>query len=101
MNAILDAALRYIERGWFVIPLDPGEKWISQTFDGRLGWDGITQTADEIKRWFSIESNTNIGIRMKESGLVVLDIDYPEDMTDSLLARLHNCPHVQTLRGAH
>jgi hypothetical protein len=101
VNPILEAALKYIERGWFVIPLNPGEKWLDAILDGRLAWDGITQTADEIERWLSIEPNLNIGIRMKESGLVVLDIDYPDDMPESLLARLHNCPHVLTPRGAH
>jgi len=99
-QGILKIALNYIERGWFVIPLNLGEKWIDSTLGNRLNWDGITQTEEEIRRWLEIEPNLNIGIRMKESGLTVLDIDHPEHLKKKT-DEFERCPTVMTPKGWH
>lgn len=73
-NALLRAALGYIDRGWWVLPLHP------RTKDpvGRLvphGCNSATNSADVVRQWWNSVPDANIGIAIKKSGLVVIDVD--------------------------
>lgn len=74
-NVMLDHALTYIEFGWFVLPVKPRSK----EPHGMLvkhGFKGATRYPQEVKRWFEVEPEINIGIACEMSGLIVLDFDY-------------------------
>jgi hypothetical protein len=67
-------ALRYALLGWHVLPLNPGTKKPL----GRLvrnGFHDATTDADQIRAWWTSEPTANVGIALKASGLVAVDID--------------------------
>lgn len=67
-------ALRYAALGWWVLPLDQGSKKPL----GRLVRNGFHDaTTDEslIRAWWSQYPAAGIGIALKRSGLVAVDID--------------------------
>lgn len=70
----LNYAVRYASLGWHVLPLDPGTKKPL----GRLVRNGFHDaTGDEatIRAWWSQYPDAGIGIALKPSGLVAVDID--------------------------
>ncbi len=104
MNDRFEAALEYLRQGWHVIPLNPGQKWITTTLADRLGWDSDQPTCTEadIRRWFEVEPGINIGIRMAGSGLTVVDVDDADGFFAWLEQHdLPNVPWVKTARGSH
>lgn len=105
MKDRLEAALGYLARGWFVIPLDPAMKFISVDVARRLAWveHSPVCTEAEIERWFSIEPEINIGIDLARSGLTVVDVDYPDRWNIWLSAQddLPPAPRVKTGKGYH
>jgi hypothetical protein len=67
-------AKRYIARGWWVLPLIPGTK---QPLS-RLVPNGVHNASNDlatITRWWTAEPNAGIGVAVKPSGLVAIDID--------------------------
>jgi len=82
---IAQPALKYLRRGWSVIPIRPHDKrpairWLE--YQHRLA------NKDEIKEWYQRWPDGNVGIVTGVvSGLVVLDID-PKHDGDSSLAKL-------------
>jgi len=73
-RSALNYALRYALLGWHVLPLTPGTKKPL----GRLvrnGFHDATTDADQIRSWWASEPTANIGIALKGSGLVAVDID--------------------------
>lgn len=72
-------ALMYAERGYHVFPCDPGDKLphlVHPSQPWRLKWgDRATTDPDDIKAWWSYSPTANIGIAVKPSGLLVVDID--------------------------
>lgn len=68
----LEAALRYAEWGWAVLPVVPNGK-IPATAHGV---NDATTDPEQIKRWWAQNPNLNIGIACgSASGIVVFDID--------------------------
>jgi hypothetical protein len=70
----LSFALRYIRLGLFVLPLEPGTKKPL----GRLvrnGFHDATNDAEVATRWWTQHQDAGIGIAVKRSGWVVVDID--------------------------
>lgn len=64
------AAIRYAtERGWYVFPLAPGSKI---PYPGSRGHHDATLDPEAIASW---PADSNIGIDLERSGLVVLDVD--------------------------
>jgi len=86
-NPLLEAALRYAERGWAVLPLyDTTRAGLCCCGDPRCkapgkhprtpgGFHDATKDPDVIHRWWSKWSQANIGIACKASGLAPLDVD--------------------------
>ena len=73
-RSMLAYAKRYIERGWWVLPLIPGTK---QPLS-RLVRNGVHNASNDlatITRWWTAEPNAGIGVAVKPSGLVAIDID--------------------------
>lgn len=71
---MLAYAKRYQSLGWWVLPLTPGTK---QPFS-RLVPNGVHNASNDLEtitRWWTAEPNAGIGIAVKPSGLVVIDID--------------------------
>lgn len=101
--AVLDAALKYLKRGWSVIPIAPRDKKPLPGF----GWKEFQTrfpTELEVRAWFTDHPDANIAIVTGEiSGLVVIDCDGPE--ADAALGELiGHCPSTPTSgtgRGRH
>ncbi|WP_406303799.1 bifunctional DNA primase/polymerase [Streptomyces sp. NBC_00885] len=92
-TALLSAALDVIERGWFVIPLRPGDKppalhgerrcnRTGECASGHRKWEQrATTDRERIERCWAA-GPFNVGIATGPSGLVVVDLDLPKP-TDS------------------
>ncbi|MGW3623196.1 bifunctional DNA primase/polymerase [Streptomyces sp. NPDC000880] len=88
--ALLRAALDAAERGWFVLPLRPGDKPPAlhgeksctrrgECAGGHVKWEQrATTDRARIERCWSA-GPFNIGIATGPSGLVVVDLDMPKD----------------------
>ena len=67
------AAARYIERGWYVVPIPHGKKGPQLT-----GWQRLRLTTSDVPRYFTNGQNVGI-INGEASGwLVTADLDCPE-----------------------
>lgn len=96
-----DAALRYLSRGWSVIPLRPREK------RPQVQWEDYQSkhpSVDQVKKWFNDHPDANVGVVTGSiSGLVVLDVDPAHGGDESLieLEQSHGAlPHtVESLTG--
>src|ERR1700731_4411538 len=79
--ALVDYALQYAARGWFIFPLAPRSKLplISKKSGGK-GFHDATTDLKQIEAWWAREPLANIGIATGASGLVVLDADGPEGL---------------------
>ena len=106
INEMFKAALDYAARGWFVLPLNPASKVASCDLLAQIGFDWNTETkpdTETLTRWFEIMPDLNIGIRLRGSGLSVVDVD---DMGKFILwmvdiGPLPDAPCVRTKRGCH
>ena len=77
MNSLLEAALQYAQRGWYVFPLVQGKKVPL----ARLAPHGVKNASiveSIIKEWWEAEPSANIGIAAGVSKLVVFDVDVKE-----------------------
>lgn len=73
-RSALSYALAYARLGWAVLPLAPGSKKPL----GRLvhnGFHDATTDADTVTRWWVQYPEAGIGIALRQSGLVAVDID--------------------------
>ncbi len=67
-------AARYISLGWWVLPLDPGTKKPL----GRLvrnGFHDATNDTQTATNWWRQYPDAGVGVALKASGLVAIDID--------------------------
>lgn len=108
MSERLETALYYLSLGWAVRPLSPNAKVLYGTecekfLHGKIPF-GVSQSPEEVQRWFDLVPDLNIGIAMRESGLAVLDVDYPVRF-DAWAAQhggmMRMGPVVITRRGRH
>jgi len=103
VSELLDAALRYADRGWPVLPLRPGTKLPATSHGLR---DASTDPA-VIRAWWQRWPTANLGIRTGAvSGLVILDVDGAAGLAslDRLEAEhgpLAAGPAVSTPNGQH
>jgi hypothetical protein len=87
----LSAAAAHARRGWHVFPLRPGGKRpalhgkhrcprTSSCRDGHLGWEQrATTDLARIHACWTYGPCFNIGIACGPSGLIVIDLDTPQD----------------------
>ena len=70
---MLEQALKYLDKGWSVIPTSPSDK------KPLIAWKPYQQrrpTSEEVRKWWKLWPTANIGIVTgKVSGLVVVDVD--------------------------
>lgn len=78
MNPILEAALKYLEKGYSVIPVGTDKRPL-------IKWEPYQKqraTKEEIQIWFKKFPSANIGIVTGElSNLLIVDTDLPEATT--------------------
>jgi putative DNA primase/helicase len=69
---LIDAALKYAQRGWPVLLLVPGKK----TPLTENGFYDATVDEAQIRKWWTEHPDANVGIRVgAESNLLVIDVD--------------------------
>tara|TARA_R100000365_G_scaffold101_5_gene351 strand:+ start:1921 stop:4338 length:2418 start_codon:yes stop_codon:yes gene_type:complete len=80
VTSLLDSALDYANRGWYVFPLKQGSKIPF------LKWkDEATRDEEKIKAWWAKNPNYNIAIVTGEkSGIIAMDIDPRSGGTETL-----------------
>mgnify|MGYP003575064545 CR=1 FL=1 len=71
---MLEAALSYAARGWFVFPCRPGAK---EPLGGRGHLDATTDP-DVVREIWTRTPNANIGVAVAPSGLCIIDVDTAE-----------------------
>lgn len=67
-------AMAYAERGWHVLPLEPGQK----TPLGRLVPRGMLDATTDfttIRSWWAQSPRAGVGVALAQSGLVAVDVD--------------------------
>lgn len=90
-NILLEEAIKYAERGWFVFPAREreSEPFQYKTKSGETktktlpikapyykgGFNLATLDNDKIKKWWSIHPQAAIGVSCGHSNLIVIDID--------------------------
>jgi hypothetical protein len=81
-------AKKYLQLGWWVIPLTPGTKEpLSRLVPN--GVHGASNDLATIERWWKAEPNAGIGVAILKSGLVCLDVD-PRNGGYDTMERLEN-----------
>src|SRR5690349_15799690 len=81
MSALLDAALGYAKRGWRVFPC------LGKRPRTPNGHKVATDDADQICEWWYEWPDANVGLSLKASGLLAIDVD-PRNGGDKTLAAL-------------
>jgi hypothetical protein len=70
------AALQYAERGYAVLPLDPGTKKPHRMLGREGGVHHATADVADVARWWGKHPDANIGVATgSESHLIVVDLD--------------------------
>lgn len=78
---MIDSVLEYQKKGLFVYRLAPKAKvplWKTS------GFNEATNNSEQLVKWWSDTPNANIGIHLKMSGLVVIDVDRHENGADGV-----------------
>lgn len=90
---MIDHALRYVSRGWWVFPVKTKSK-LPLT---RTGFREATDDPDQIHRWWTDHRTANIGVACGASKIVVVDVDLPHG-PDSIRALDVHLPATLTQR---
>ncbi len=98
MNANATQALNYLDLGYAVLPLKPGEKRPHPTLVPR-GLKEATRDPGKVLAWWREEPAAGIGLLPPED-VLVLDVDRPEAVEELLREhRLGHAPRSRTPRG--
>ena len=120
MTDPLTAALGYVARGWFPIPLCwpvDGRCGCGLGHAGRdigkaplaargyplpsRGWQGVRATEADVRRWWGAYPRANVGLRLELSALLVIDPDSPEAVEEVKARGVSPTPTVRTGGGWH
>jgi hypothetical protein len=96
-SQFMEVALHCLDKGWYVFPL--GER--SKIPDGALAPNGFNSSSNDpnqIREWWTISPNANIGINLGRSNLTVLDFDNGKPPVE---LGLPTTLQVNTSRGTH
>jgi hypothetical protein len=85
LRALRDAALGYASIGWHVFPIQPSTKL---PYDGGSGYLDAVTNPDEIGAWWDKQPDSFIGIALRPSGLIAIDVDHYKAGATALLAAL-------------
>src|SRR6266851_676217 len=96
VNPILQAALRCVEKGWYVFALEERGKRPDSELSPH-GFNSSTNDPEVVRAIFTKKPNANYGIDLGRSNLTVLDFD--AGMPNGL--QLPNTLQVSTSRGVH
>jgi putative DNA primase/helicase len=72
----IQAAIKYAENGWYVLPVEPDSKRPAKIL-GNAWQHQTSRDADQIADWFA-GTSLMVGLHVGRSGAVVLDVDYPD-----------------------
>lgn len=72
MTSKHEAALAYAEHGWAVFPIEPSTK---RPYKGTQGFRDATTNPEQIARWWGAEPDAWIGLALRPSGLIAIDVD--------------------------
>jgi hypothetical protein len=98
MNPLLDAALKYREKGFSVIPCSNDKKPLVPW----LPYQQKCATDEEVRQWWAKYPDANVGIITgKISGITVIDFDSQEAIDYFLTNFKGTTPCVDTPRGMH
>ncbi len=79
-KTILEAAMAYAEKGYYVFPCEPkGKKPLTPN-----GFKNATNDKAKINNWWDNWPNANIGLALKPSNLLVVDLDRHEGKGDGV-----------------
>jgi KaiC/GvpD/RAD55 family RecA-like ATPase len=76
LSRLASVALGYAARRWFVFPLEPRSK---VPFRGTRGFQEASVNPTHVERWWQRCPAANIGLWPGPSGLVVVDVDGPDE----------------------
>lgn len=80
-DSILEAAIKYAQAGWYVVPVAPDTK--APTPLGK-GWHHqSSRDVDVLASWFA-GTDYLLGLHCGRSGAVVFDVDHPEHLPEAL-----------------
>lgn len=98
---MLDQALKYLDLGWSIIPVEPkGKNPIKGFLWKKYQTEKPTET--EVRDWFKQFPDANIGIITGQiSGLIVVDIDGDKGKTSALSLEMPSTIIAETGRGFH
>ena len=85
MNHLLEAALRYADLGYHVLPLRTNSK-LPQT---KNGVQDASIDTDVIRDWWTVSANANVGISTKD--LFVVDVDFNAIENEEKLLKYLKC----------
>ena len=93
---MIDYALEYAKRGWYIFPLRPKDK-------RPLTQHGVKDSSNDIeqvKRWWTQWPNANIGLDCGASGIIAVDVDAKSGGVQSwsMLKQDYNLPDTLTSR---
>jgi hypothetical protein len=76
----LEAALTYADAGWLVFPVDPGSK-LPLTPRGHLD---ASVDPEQVRAWWAAWPDARIGVSLRASGLLAVDVDPRNGGTETL-----------------
>jgi hypothetical protein len=94
----LKAAILYAEAGIYVLPIARFAKKNPGSVVGKRWQDQSSRDPQQIASWFA-GTDHGIGLHLGRSGLIAVDVDYPDKLPDVLAEAIDTCkPPFQTTR---
>ena len=96
-QAVAQAALKYAEKGWPIFPCGANKRPLTPH-----GFKDASTDAEQVAQWWTDYPDAMIGLPTGAlSGIVVLDIDDPEEFAANCQIDLAGHTKVRTRKGLH